>query len=191
MKSLIYSAHILVWEDNMSPNVHLFRIIVAVCGLPHDTSRPHVESRIVRRKWSRPRLGDQPFFVEFGFNSLSAPAGLYHCCSYCNCGKASGTAAWAGVLALPWPIGMILADPAAILADEAFHGLVSSGLLPRIFLPFDSGYAPGSIQRFGQARPCRPEIVARRAASYPSRNLAEHPRAWCRKPDILKPNSSR
>src|SRR6202163_3584603 len=88
-------------------------------------------------------------------------------------------------------IGMILADPAAILADEAFHGLISSGLLPRIFLPFDSDYASGSIQRFGQARPCRPEIVARRAASYPSRNLAEHPRAWCRKPDILKPNSSR
>ena len=45
-----------------------------------------------------------------------------------------GTAAWAGVLAFPWPMGMIFADPAAVLAEQAFHGLPSlPGLLPRIF----------------------------------------------------------
>jgi hypothetical protein len=44
------------------------------------------------------------------------------------------TAAWAGVLAFPRPMGMIFADPAAVLAEQAFHGLPSlPGLLPRIF----------------------------------------------------------
>jgi hypothetical protein len=33
----------------------------------------------------------------------------------------SGTAAWAGVLAFPRLIGMIFANPSAILADQAFH----------------------------------------------------------------------
>jgi hypothetical protein len=39
----------------------------------------------------------------------------------------------------PWSIGMAFTHPAAILANEAFHGLANlHGLLPRIFLTSDS-----------------------------------------------------
>src|ERR1700682_5097838 len=54
-----------------------------------------------------------------------------------------GTAAWGGVLAFPWPMGMIFADPAAVLAEQAFHGLLSLPVvLPRIFPSVCFGHAP-------------------------------------------------
>src|ERR1700736_386702 len=57
--------------------------------------------------------------------------------------RSGGATARAGVLTFPRSIGMVLADPAAVLAEIAFH---RSPLLPRITLTADLAYS-GALGR--------------------------------------------
>jgi hypothetical protein len=79
----------------------------------------------------QPRLLMAPaLLVEFGLKALRHPRIVVARVAAWT--RSAGGAAGAGVLTLPWFIGVAFRNPAAVLAEGAFHGLAGlSGLLPR------------------------------------------------------------
>ena len=75
------------------------------------------------------RALDRPFdvsvarslLVEFGFEALRGPRFIV--IGIAPWTRLSRAAAGAGAAALEWPVRMVLTNPAAILTNEAFHGL--------------------------------------------------------------------
>jgi len=74
--------------------------------------------------------------VEFGLEALRHPRIVVARAATWT--RSPGGAAGAGVLTLPWFIGVAFTNPVAVLAEGAFHGLAGlSGLLPRFILTRD------------------------------------------------------
>src|ERR1700730_10276986 len=95
--------------------------------------------------------------------------------------RSAGATARAGVLTFPRSIGMVLADPAAVISEGAFHDLPRlPGLLPRITLTADLAMPHGP--KGGMVRPgaC---WGLRRASGRPVEIRTDVGALFCRMPD--------